>query len=277
MTAEDWFRLSASPAEELADDYQRAQPFPHSVIDGLLDPERLATLEQYFPGAGWPHWQTFTDSYQPHKSYSEDIRAMPPAFADVIRSASEPPMLAWLSTLTGIPSLLPDPYLVGGGLHRTGPGGLLRPHTDFHHHRSGMHRRVNLLIYLNRDWPKGAGGELCLFSSEDAETPKQRIALELGRTVVFTTDDRSLHGFSEPVPEGRTRKSIALYYYTVDESSANFAGDSNTFWRTHRRTPGLRSTTRLLGDRALLKASRALSYAAHRVHPEFGTVTQRGA
>ena len=37
--------------------------------------------------------------------------------------------------------------------------------------------------------------------------------------VIFNTDDRSLHGFPDPLtcPENISRNSLALYYYTVEE------------------------------------------------------------
>ena len=40
----------------------------------------------------------------------------------------------------------------------------------------------------------------------------------LNRALIFTTDGRSLHGFPDTLkcPQGQSRKSLALYYYTVD-------------------------------------------------------------
>ena len=41
----------------------------------------------------------------------------------------------------------------------------------------------------------------------------------LNHAVIFTTDERSLHGFPDPLtcPAGVSRKSLAFYYYTVEE------------------------------------------------------------
>lgn len=275
MGRSSWFRVDQHPAEALASSYATAAPFAHAVVDGLVEPSAAEELAEAFPPIDWPGWETFEDSYQPEKRYCEDVRSMPGLLADVIREANEPHMLEWLSTLTGIPALLPDPYLIGGGLHQTGPGGLLRPHTDFHHHRLGLFRRVNVLLYLNRAWPEGAGGQLCLFRHDDPHTPVERIEPVLGRVVVFTTDDKSVHGFPEPVAIGHVRRSVALYYYTATEATASFAGDSNTFWRTHDESPNKVHATRMLAYRAFLRASRAMSYVAHRVHPDFRKVTRR--
>jgi hypothetical protein len=40
----------------------------------------------------------------------------------------------------------------------------------------------------------------------------------LNHALIFETNEISYHGFPEPLrcPEGESRKSIALYYYTVD-------------------------------------------------------------
>ena len=48
-------------------------------------------------------------------------------------------------------------------------------------------------------------------------------------TLCRATDDRSVHGFPEPVRgEGHWRRSIALYYYTSTEAPG-FSGDTTTY------------------------------------------------
>jgi Rps23 Pro-64 3,4-dihydroxylase Tpa1-like proline 4-hydroxylase len=65
----------------------------------------------------------------------------------------------FLETLTGITGLLPDPHLWGGGLHQIQRGGFLKVHADFNRHeRLDLDRRLNLLVYLNKDWKEEYGG-----------------------------------------------------------------------------------------------------------------------
>lgn len=72
-----------------------------------------------------------------------------------------PEFRAWLSDVTGIPGLLADPELEGGGIHQIPTGGYLKIHTDFNwNKRLEMHRRVNVLLYLNEDWDEDWGGHI---------------------------------------------------------------------------------------------------------------------
>ncbi len=49
--------------------------------------------------------------------------------------------------------LISDPYLSGGGYHEIKNGGVLKVHADFNRHPSlDLDRRVNLLLYLNKNW-----------------------------------------------------------------------------------------------------------------------------
>jgi Rps23 Pro-64 3,4-dihydroxylase Tpa1-like proline 4-hydroxylase len=117
-----------------------------------------------------------------------------------------------LERLTGEKDLITVPGFPGGGVHSIQRGGFLGMHTDFTWNESSrVYRRLNLLLYLNRDWGDW-GGELCLGSSK-------RIRPEANTMVVFTTDDKSWHGHPEPLrcPADVTRDSIAVYYYSATE------------------------------------------------------------
>ena len=127
---------------------------------------------------------------------------------------------SYLSELTGIPKLIPDDSLEGGGLHQSRRGGFLNIHADFtvHPHKRNWRRRANLLIYLNEDWKEEYDGHLQLWS-RDMKECVQRVSPIFNRCVVFNTDDDSFHGLPDPIqcPEDMTRKSIALYYYTEED------------------------------------------------------------
>ena len=55
----------------------------------------------------------------------------------------------------------------------------------------------------------------------------------LNHALIFTTDERSLHGFPDPLtcPEGQSRKSLALYYYTVEQGQKTEARSTDYFAR----------------------------------------------
>ena len=64
--------------------------------------------------------------------------------------------IKYLQQLTDIKeTLIPDPYLIGGGLHELRNDGFLNIHSDFNRHpKMKLDRRLNILIYLNKELEK---------------------------------------------------------------------------------------------------------------------------
>jgi 2OG-Fe(II) oxygenase superfamily len=263
--------LSLLPAREIGRRFGTAAPFPHVVLDDVLDADAADLLEGY-PAPDWPGWDRYRDVYQRGKLICSDIATMPPLTCDLVQELCAPRFLQFLEQVTGISRLLPDPYLEGGGLHMSGPGATLTPHTDFHvYTRLGLYRQVNVLLYLNPGWQQEDGGALELFAADsDFTTPERTIDPVWGRMVIFRTDDRSPHGFTKRVAYDRFRRSIALYYYTAAETEG-FSGDTNTYWKTHGESPARSHRARLAAYRTLLTGSRALSMLAHRCNPNLGS------
>ena len=78
-----------------------------------------------------------------------------------------------------------------------------------------LDRRLNLILYLNKGWLEEYGGNLELW--DRAMTRCERRILPIAnRCVIFNTTDFSNHGHPDPLacPEGMTRKSMALYYFS---------------------------------------------------------------
>lgn len=250
----------------LAKSFQSAKPFPHIVLNNLLeDPDIVA---RNFPDQSWAGWMGLGDMYQKNKFMSSNYLIFPKVIQDVVTEFSQASFLLFLEQLSGIEKLIPDPYLEGGGLHFSTPGGILAPHSDFHIYKKlGLYRRLNLILYLNENWADGDGGELELFHKGERESVVQ-IAPTLGTVVIFETNDNSVHGFRNPVRQSTVRASVALYYYTSEETSY-FGGDQTTHWQEH----GVRarnSPIRFFVYKTLLKISRVFSICAHAVNPNFG-------
>jgi hypothetical protein len=264
------FRYAFHGAEAVAGFAERfatSQPFPHLVLDDFVALSQRQVVDA-FPGRDWPRWRRFTDAYQHQKMQCGDIERLPPLFQAMIAELSSPSFLGFLERVTGINGLIPDPYLSGGGLHSSGPGGILAPHTDFHNYgRLALFRRINVLVYFNPNWQEAFGGCLEL-SAKGAASPSHSIVPAFGRMVMFLTDDRSVHGFTRPIlGEDRWRNSLALYYYT-SEDTGHFSGDGETYWQTHGRLRG-EALVRLLAYKVLLRGAWSLSKLAHRVNPNF--------
>ena len=255
-------------AERLARAFVTASPFPHIVLDDVLSASG-SELAPKFPDVEWPGWHSYSDQYQRGKMICSDVATIPSPLTDLIDELSRPAFLGFVEKVTGIPKLLPDPYLEGGGLHCSGPGGILAPHTDFHlYPRLGVYRRINVLLYLNREWEESWGGCLELYE-RGAESPEKVVVPRWGTCVIFRTDDRSLHGFSKPIVGDRWRRSVALYYYTADEAE-EYSGDTNTYW-AKLPSRGASHRIRRRAYEMLLLGSRGLAFLAHRVDPNLSS------
>lgn len=216
--------------EELHNDFVGNDPFPHIAIEDFVKPEVLeGVLRETADKSAWNH---MNDQDQ-NKFATAKTLAMGPQTRSLINFLNGQEMLQFLEKLTGIEGLIPDPDLAGGGLHELRDGGFLRIHADFNFQRRlKLDRRINLLLYLNKDWDESWGGNLELWD-EDTTKCIKRYTPEFNRCVVFNTTDRSFHGNPEPVsaPDGRTRKSIAMYYYTVGRPADEVSPDHMTMFR----------------------------------------------
>jgi hypothetical protein len=200
---------------ELQEKYRTAKPFPHIAIDDFISPEILDLCLEQFPTNRDPESRSFDRDQERYKiSFNPDY--LTPEVRSFFYSLNSRPFIQVIENLSGIKGLIPDPYFMGGGFHETRTGGHLDVHADFNLHKP-MHleRRLNLLIYLNKDWRLDYGGGLELWD-EKMESCVEAINPEFGRCVIFSTNDTSYHGHPAPVnnPAGAPRRSIALYYYT---------------------------------------------------------------
>jgi len=135
--------------------------------------------------------------------------------------------------VTGIENLIPDPTFEGGGLHQIPRGGKLAMHADFNKHRRfGLDRRLNALLYLNKDWREDYGGHLELWN-RDMTQCEAKILPVYNRLAVFGTTDFTFHGHPNPLqcPEGMTRKSLALYYFTNGRPAEEVSGTHSTLFK----------------------------------------------
>lgn len=195
--------------------FEKAIPFPYLSVGDFLEPELLDAVVDEFLAIDRSVWH-LAESDHELKLSLEDETHFGPVTRNLFHSLNSSMFLSFLEKLTGIGGLIADPHLRGGGLHRIERGGKLGVHADFNFYRRlGVYRRLNLLIYLNRDWQKAWGGYLELW---DAEECRKVIPPAFNRMVLFETSPISFHGHPDTVqcPDGECRKSLALYYYSVD-------------------------------------------------------------
>ncbi len=203
-------------AETKAAEYAAAQPFPHIVIDNFLDPAVLDRVLAEFPNKKDKAWEEHNHAEEV-KLQSKGEQAIPYYTRQLLYALNSDAFLKFLEKLTGIPQLLPDPQFEGGGLHQIVPGGKLAIHADFNQHGYfNLDRRLNALIYLNKNWKEEYGGHLELWDKGMTKAVQKILPL-FNRLAIFTTTSDSWHGHPNPLtcPPDMTRKSLAMYYYTV--------------------------------------------------------------
>ena len=197
--------------------YREAFPFPHIIIDNFFNKKYLDLVLEEFPDL-----IKLKKSIH-HKGKTDEKLASPRGVAfqkkytkNLFMFLNSSEFLDFLQELSGInEKLIPDPHFIGGGLHQTYRGGFLKVHADFcKHPETKLDRRINVLIYLNKNWDENYQGDLELF--EVGMKKNIKIPPIFNRVVIFNTTDFTYHGVPEPLncPENVSRKSLALYYFS---------------------------------------------------------------
>ncbi|MGA2307739.1 MAG: 2OG-Fe(II) oxygenase [Acidimicrobiales bacterium] len=200
-----------------ADDYQQgykeASPWPHVVIDGLINPAVIAAAESEELELAL----SLPLRHATRQIKAETPRPSGPSALAILQALCGQRFLAFLEDLTGIAGLIPDPAHYWAGLQVFPPGAFQALHRDFRVHPiTRLFHRVNVLVYLNSDWRTDYGGDLELWAS-DASTCVRRIPPDAGTSVIFECSSAAIHGVPDPIrcPSNRARLSLASNYYTV--------------------------------------------------------------
>ena len=212
----DASRLTAN-IESLWSHYQSAKPFPHLVLESLFSKDLLECVANEMLPPGEAKWVRHDDNHlrQFNLRSALDLGRAGSQLVAFLHSAG---FLYFLSKVTGIWELLPDPYLQGAGYHRIPRGGKFDVHVDRNiAYSTGLVRRLSLLIYLNKDWKHEYGGQLELWS-KDGNRREVVIEPTFNRTVIFEIADENYHGVPSVVrcPKGRSRNCFVAYYHTVE-------------------------------------------------------------
>jgi Rps23 Pro-64 3,4-dihydroxylase Tpa1-like proline 4-hydroxylase len=221
--------LQALDRERLRREFANAKPFPYVKVDNFIDPAKAEAISAAYPefevatSAGL----TFSTVNERKKVQITDSSRFPPSIAELNALLASPRFLDDLSYITGIPRLLADDRLTGGGMHITCPGGRLDVHVDFNYIADRkLHRRLNLLLYLNSPWEESWGGQFQLWDRK-VKRCETSFAPIINRCVIFETSEISYHGVVPVSTDARSpRKSFATYYYT-SEAPAHWTGVSH--------------------------------------------------
>jgi Rps23 Pro-64 3,4-dihydroxylase Tpa1-like proline 4-hydroxylase len=235
----DYTKLQEIAAARSAS-YAAAQPYPHTYFDDFLPAAVARSTAASIPVPGGDRkWDFFYAKGLEEKWALSDDLSLPVEARNLIREFNSGPFVRFLETLTGIPHLLPDPHLFGGGVHVVKRGGVLQVHSDFNWAgHLEAHRRVNMFIYLNPDWQESWGGALELWDAGCREKICEYAPM-FNRLIVFSSRSDTVHGHPHPLqcPEGTFRKSIAMYYYTTQRPEQEVREPHNTLYKGYNINP----------------------------------------
>lgn len=217
--------------ESLSHLYQKVTPFPHIVIDNFLPENIIQKLLDEFPEHEEPqlalHQEKNKTNYNPDQLKNGFTRSF-------FYALNSKPFIQFLESLTGIEALISDPHFLGGGFHETTKGGKLGVHADFNFNKSlNLRRRINVLIYLNKNWEEEYGGHIELWD-KNMKTKVKQVLPVFNRCLIFNTTSSSFHGHPTPLncPEHMSRKSLALYYYTSSKRIYEENKEHTTVFKT---------------------------------------------
>ena len=212
--------------EKFRTEYLAAQPFPHLILDGICEEEKLEKLYGQIPELDN---KSRDYMFANNKFEKSNYKVIGPLFEELYNDLQSERMNKFL-TFIAAEDIFVDPKNHGGGLHQGKKNSFLDMHADFNYHpvHQMWFRNLNLLLYLNKDWKPEYGGQLKL---EDARSGKIKVVdVPFNRLVIQQTRTWTLHGYDMTnFPEKIYRTSIATYAYT--EHKLHIEKPRSTDWK----------------------------------------------
>ena len=228
----DWI----NNVEELQYKFLNTEPFEHIIIPNFLNEEYANILHDCFPeDIDKDHWHKY---YNPIEvKYTLDkLEKLPTSLKEIFYLLSTKEITNKLSILSNIENLEYDPYLHGAGIHVHPRNGRLHMHLDYEKHpHFEKQRRLNVILYLNKNWDPSWNGDTQLWDKQ-MENCIVKSEVEFNTAIIFKTNEISWHGLPEKImcPEGMLRKTVAYYYISDLHSSPDErkVGNDGTGYRT---------------------------------------------
>lgn len=200
--------LKSIDINKLHNTYISNNPFPHIVLkDIFLDDVLEAVVDgiKKFNNVKDPIWYRLCTKTTDFTSFGKKSDAL-------MKFLISDEWTNFIGKLTGIDGLVSDPSWLGAGINFEPRGSHLELHTDFNIGGPGW-RRVNILLFLSKDWNPEWGGQNELWN-KDLSKCEVSTDPEFNTLMVFSTSPYSWHGFNPVVcPADRSRKVISCYYY----------------------------------------------------------------
>jgi len=224
-----------------------ARPFPHLVLDGIFHPDLLSLVAEEFDMLPASTWADIRSKYECTRRSVLGVTLGPAQqiYFNIVNSGW---FTEWLSSLTDVPYLLPDPKLFGGGLHESRNGASFAVHRDFNRHRHlGLKNEMVFITYLNKGWDPEWGSALELWDKK-ADHIVTTVQPEFGRTILLPHGPKSYHGHTKVLqtPDGRPRRSVAAYYYTSPLAGKQHGDESASVFMRPARVDQFKTFARMI-------------------------------
>src|SRR5210317_1051886 len=213
--------LSAEKHDELATQFKNAVPYKHLVLENFFNEEVASKMFEQFPTVETLNVKR--KSLNEDKSEDYHFERWDPVFSEVREVLKSKEWCSIMSEMTGVDNLSTTTDALGSGVHQGKNGSYVDVHVDVNMNpQANLWRRINLLIYLNKNWEPEYGGALELWNKEMTECVVQ-VPPTFNTAVIFYTDENSPHGYKKiTIPEGESRKSFYTYFYTKPEKGVSY-------------------------------------------------------
>lgn len=209
-----------SNLDKYRDKFATAKPFRHLYITDFLNNQLAEELYSEFPRYSKEdavgesgHIELSSIDFTTYKNKR--------SFNLLNKLTQSTLFLNYMRELTGIKDLMFAPHSPDYEVKQSLSGEQMDPHIDMNYHYNNIHhRRLNLIVYLNKNWEVDFGGNIELHSNPKIwwKNDIKILPAAFNTAVLFETNEHSWHGFSEiKIPEGHSetsRKSLALYFYS---------------------------------------------------------------
>ena len=207
-----YFGNWVNDCEKLREQFINSSTGGHIVIDNFLEESYAESIYKLFPNVN-SSWYEYKNPIEVKYAF-DNINELSPELKNYFYYLSSPEFINVICKISNIESLEYDEYLHGAGLHAYPRNGRLNIHLDYEKHPySGKERRLNIILFMSKDWNEGWNGSNELWNN-DATNCIAKTSVKFNRAVLFKTNDTSWHGLPDKImcPEDICRKSLAYYF-----------------------------------------------------------------
>ncbi len=196
--------------EELNHSFNHSSPFRYLIVDEFLNSEIAKQIEFSFPSI-----DSMSVKYKglnENKAEDSSFDKFAPIIQELNQFIHSPIITEWIGKITGLKNISTINDRLGAGLHQGGNKSFLDIHIDYNIHPiHKKQRKLNLLIFFNKEWEEGWGGQLELWNKTNCF---KKILPSFNRMVLFECNEISYHGYSQiNCLESITRKSYYHYFF----------------------------------------------------------------